>query len=192
VVVGYAPKGYRDLVCAGCDVSGNHMTCADQLVTSAANNTGSKLGRSCHWTRTSAPSTAAACNSVIVSQVCAIPGCPASTVSCNGGTCPPNSTCVSGSSCQCDTGYEQMCCSGAECPSGDCNSCPNNYWGCAVAPPVGCGDALAGASGTCECSSGPALSFACGTNSTCEQLCSGGGGGGADGGSEGAGDASKG
>jgi hypothetical protein len=191
VIVADTSTTLKDIVCQGCNVTGDHMSCADALAELDLDTGIVKIGRSCKWTRTSAPSNAAGCSSVTVSQGCAIPGCPASTVSCAGGTCPPNSTCVSGNACQCNAGLEQRCCNGEECPSGECNSCPSDYWGCGAALPVGCSDSLTAASGTCECSNGPSVPFLCGTNSTCEQLCSGSGGGGADGGTEGGGDAGK-
>jgi hypothetical protein len=190
LVPSLAAMGFRDILCEGCNVTGPTMQCTNALAYEALDGGVQRAyGRSCNWTRTSAPDggvvglppvptdggtdgpALATCQSVTATSLCAAASCPSETVPCGDGLCPTDAVCVDGA-CACAVGFQPACCSGEVCPEGGCSFCADNY-GCFPVEPVGCADGVAGARGICSCADGTPIPFSCGTPGTCEQLCAG-------------------
>jgi hypothetical protein len=96
--------------------------------------------------------------------------CGSNPNSCNGFTCPANTTCGSGSTCPCVNGYIPVDCStGTKCPVSP--PCAGGTWGCLLKPDPGCFGDPSETQGVCNCSDGKSHSLMCGGTITCQQRC---------------------
>jgi hypothetical protein len=80
--------------------------------------------------------------------------------------CVPHSTCVSSTTCQCDTGYDELTCDEQSCGSG----CPYPNWHCVLQEVPGQSCSSTVGFGTCQCRNGSSVARACG-DPDCESLC---------------------
>jgi hypothetical protein len=58
---------------------------------------------------------------------CTVCGAPSGPVACSGYTCPAFSTCGASNSCDCQSGYSAVSCTGEPC---DGSNCPGGHWWC--------------------------------------------------------------
>jgi hypothetical protein len=97
--------------------------------------------------------------------------CGSNPVNCGSTICPAHSSCGSGNTCPCNTGYLPVACSnGMKCSSSS-NPCTGGQWGCLQRPDPGCSGNPSTTAGVCHCSDGKTYTFACGSTTTCEQRC---------------------
>ncbi|MET0595370.1 MAG: hypothetical protein ABW133_21915, partial [Polyangiaceae bacterium] len=97
--------------------------------------------------------------------------CGSNPVNCGATVCPANSSCGTGNTCPCNTGYLPVACDNGRKCSSSTNPCAGGEWGCYPKPDPGCTGNPSQTQGVCNCSDGKTYNLACGGTTTCDQHC---------------------